>query len=843
VSFFVADFGIGGLSAGQKIQEQPSVRGSRSQYLPTAIRGAYTPLYASPQQVQGGAPDPRDDVHALGVIWYQLITGDLKLMSIPPDWQDILREAGLPAGHVELIASCITARAERRLASAADLADRLAAIAVQDAGQKVAKETSDAVTSGEQRDGSGPQKNQVARVEEEREERQSSEETADTQEDVTSESTTRLDSEKALAATQTTTTGAIPQDHLADAHAALAVNAFSKAIKACNRALKAGSPPGEACRLRAQAYVGEGKLEQALEDLNRVVATPNAASSDFVERGRLLGRIGKGNKAVGDFTQALILEPQCLAAYLARAQEYAAAGSMDLAFADFAAALRIAPQSAEVYYHRAEALRSRGDYEQALADFNEASRLQPGEARCHVGRGRAYLGLGQTQQALSEFIQATHADPRCAEAYLFRGVLHGQLGQDRQALADFDTALRLDRGLEEAYTYRAQANARLGQFARAESDYKRAIRKSPRAAMLHVERGDLRAARGNWEGALEDYARATRLEKDLARAHLQRGRAYLRTGQYAYALSSLSRALELAPADPEPRALRGLALAHKGRFDEALADAEECFRLNQHLASAHNVRGLALAERNELEPALAELSAAIRLDPDSAAFRADRGSFHYAQGNYDNAIADFKEAIKLEPKEANYYTLRAKAHDKQGDRERAQADRQKAASLASPTRRRKSKTGPQATGSELQSGGGVEEADAGSAAPCEVSRAGGEETNTGVRRKRKARAKYAATLAEVIASGLIDVPVSLFRRYKATRLEARLLANGKVEFQGIEYDTCSNAADAARGTVTGQRMNTNGWTFWRYRDGRGEIRTLDDARQHVLRMKNTPEVQ
>src|SRR5262249_45470960 len=50
---------------------------TRGDLLASSLRGAHTPLYASPQQVRGDAPDVRDDVHALGVIWYQLLTGDL----------------------------------------------------------------------------------------------------------------------------------------------------------------------------------------------------------------------------------------------------------------------------------------------------------------------------------------------------------------------------------------------------------------------------------------------------------------------------------------------------------------------------------------------------------------------------------------------------------------------------------------------------------------------------------------------------------------------------------------------------------------------------------------------
>src|SRR5262249_25740320 len=88
----VADFGIGGgaAQAANAAAEKATVRG----VLTTSLRGSHTPLYASPQQIRGDAPDPRDDVHALGVIWYQMLTGDLA-SGIPSDWMTTLTEIGL----------------------------------------------------------------------------------------------------------------------------------------------------------------------------------------------------------------------------------------------------------------------------------------------------------------------------------------------------------------------------------------------------------------------------------------------------------------------------------------------------------------------------------------------------------------------------------------------------------------------------------------------------------------------------------------------------------------------------------------------------------------------------
>jgi serine/threonine protein kinase len=135
-TLLVADFGIGGLSNWQLLQEEAGRQSIRSQNLPTAVRGAYTPLYASPQQIEGRPPEPRDDMHALGVIWYQLVTGDMKLLAIPTDWRDVVEERALGKDSVQLLASCIASRIEKRPADAGEMADRLAALLIPMSGRK-----------------------------------------------------------------------------------------------------------------------------------------------------------------------------------------------------------------------------------------------------------------------------------------------------------------------------------------------------------------------------------------------------------------------------------------------------------------------------------------------------------------------------------------------------------------------------------------------------------------------------------------------------------------------------------------------------------------------------------
>ncbi|HEY7424950.1 MAG TPA: bifunctional serine/threonine-protein kinase/formylglycine-generating enzyme family protein [Gemmataceae bacterium] len=146
----VTDFGIGGLAAAQAARESRQPTRSQQELLTEAVRGAYTPLYASPEQMtrrRGEPADPRDDVHALGVIWHQLLTGDLGMLSVPPDWREQVEERGLDGELVKLLASCIASRAAKRTASAVVLAEQL--VTALSAPQKGETETSQKREQGE----------------------------------------------------------------------------------------------------------------------------------------------------------------------------------------------------------------------------------------------------------------------------------------------------------------------------------------------------------------------------------------------------------------------------------------------------------------------------------------------------------------------------------------------------------------------------------------------------------------------------------------------------------------------------------------------------------------------
>jgi len=116
----ITDFGIGGLAASVAIENEKRRHTTVAGRLISVLRGAHTPLYASPQQIEGNDPDPRDDIHALGVIAYQLMTGQLR--SKPgTDFHYELQAQGASPPLIALIGSCVAQNATLRPANGVEL--------------------------------------------------------------------------------------------------------------------------------------------------------------------------------------------------------------------------------------------------------------------------------------------------------------------------------------------------------------------------------------------------------------------------------------------------------------------------------------------------------------------------------------------------------------------------------------------------------------------------------------------------------------------------------------------------------------------------------------------------
>jgi len=122
VSIWVSDVGWGQITAA--IHE----RAELAQAIRRSLRGSHGPLYWSPQLRAGAPPDPRDDVYAIGVLWYQMLVRDP--VARPPAgeaWAAEFRRYGLTDGQARLIMACLAEVPADRPGDGQALADLIAA--------------------------------------------------------------------------------------------------------------------------------------------------------------------------------------------------------------------------------------------------------------------------------------------------------------------------------------------------------------------------------------------------------------------------------------------------------------------------------------------------------------------------------------------------------------------------------------------------------------------------------------------------------------------------------------------------------------------------------------------
>ncbi|MBY0233078.1 MAG: protein kinase [Gemmataceae bacterium] len=385
----VADFGIGGLATRQAVIEQ--TRGTnRSMFLATALRGSCTPLYASPQQMRGEPADPRDDVYSLGVIWYQMVTGNLSAgRPGGSKWKTRLVEAGLDEELATLMGDCFEDHLEDRLPDAGALASRLRSLlpmAKPAPPLELRPHPTPAPTL--------PFPERKAATWERDQERK------------------KRDEELVY--------------KLAELNAFILRNR-TDARKLAERA--------EVLRLL-------GKHEEAISDATEAIRAIPTLAAAHATRGSCYRLRGQTDLAISDCTRALELEPGNVLAWYNRGEAHRQRKALDKAVADCTRAIELDRAYSWAYGARGAAKRQKGDLRGALEDLDETLRLDPGYVWAWAVRGETHRLMADHDQAIADCSEALKLEPGYALALATRGAAFRQKGDFATAKADLEQALR-----------------------------------------------------------------------------------------------------------------------------------------------------------------------------------------------------------------------------------------------------------------------------------------------------------------------------------------------------------------------------------------------------------------
>ena len=170
--------------------------------------------------------------------------------------------------------------------------------------------------------------------------------------------------------------------------------------------------PAEAQTYRqySQWCFGQSTDAETIQGCDAVIRwareTKNDAGAAFYNRGLAYRNLGKLDRAIDDFDQALKLKPNFADAWNERGVAYRQKGNNVQAVADFDEALRLQPDNAAALFNRAGALTSLGQFERAIADFNRVLQFSPADAEALLARGQARRAAGDVTGGDADIVAA-----------------------------------------------------------------------------------------------------------------------------------------------------------------------------------------------------------------------------------------------------------------------------------------------------------------------------------------------------------------------------------------------------------------------------------------------------
>jgi tetratricopeptide (TPR) repeat protein len=178
-------------------------------------------------------------------------------------------------------------------------------------------------------------------------------------------------------------------------------------------------------------------------------STPAGPANDghfYRERG--IAAYGKGDflGAIGNFDEAIRLDPDDAQSYNIRGNVWDELGIFERALADYDEAIRIDPNNPAVYHDRAILWQRQGALDKALLDLDRAIRFSFADANLYCDRGLIWYQKGRHGRAIADFDRAIKLDPAFATAYIDRGLILHRNREFDVAFAN-SKAIRVDPGI------------------------------------------------------------------------------------------------------------------------------------------------------------------------------------------------------------------------------------------------------------------------------------------------------------------------------------------------------------------------------------------------------------
>ncbi len=250
------------------------------------------------------------------------------------------------------------------------------------------------------------------------------------------------------------------------------------------------------------------------------------------------------------------------------------------------------PTNATHWFSLAIAYGRLGNADAAAACFDVANRMQPRSPAILINRGNCNLERGEYQLAIADFSNCLQLKPNWMVPRFNRALASFRLGHYTEALDDLNQLIESDQVMTRTVLMRAQVQDAMGNSEAAKADRAAALSIEPRDADDWVARGASRKD-DSPEAALADFEAALLVRP--ADFNALNNAAYIyaeRIDKPKQAIEIMTQLAKIRPKSASVVASRGILNARTGDLAAAIADAKRASELSPAAREQLQIAGI-----------------------------------------------------------------------------------------------------------------------------------------------------------------------------------------------------------------------------------------------------------
>ena len=329
----------------------------------------------------------------------------------------------------------------------------------------------------------------------------------------------------------------------------------------------------------------------------------------------------------------------------------------------------------DLYLKGRSAMRGQQDVKniQAAIDYYEqALKKDPAFALAYAGVADASLVMYHerkdsfwSQKALAAAQQAERLNDNLPEVHFSLGNVYTASGKGAQAVAELKRALQLAPNSDDGYRGLGKAYLSLGQKDLEIQSYQKAVEINPYYWVNYNSIGQAYFGLGEYDQALAAFQRMVELEPNNSFGYSNAGAVYFQQGKYEQCIPFFQKALQIQPRYTTYSNL-GTAFFYLKRYADSVPMFEKAVQMNANdgtvmgnLADSYRWSGRKQEAMDTYDKAIALAYKELQVNPRAASAMGSLASYYAKKGDTAHAMQFIQHALSIEPQNISLVYIQA----------------------------------------------------------------------------------------------------------------------------------------------------------------------------------------